>query len=163
LKAGLEAQGFIASKIDPCLYIQKDCIIALYTDDCLIFANDDSTMDDLCKSLSSNFLLKDEGDIKDFLGFRLSKSIDPADGSVTIIITQPGLIDQILTDVGLIRVNEDSSPPHGKFIPATEILHPHPNAAPFSASWNYHSIIRKLNFLAQNTSPDISFAVHACA
>ena len=36
LKASLEARGFIPSKIDPCLYIRNDCIIALYTDDCLI-------------------------------------------------------------------------------------------------------------------------------
>jgi hypothetical protein len=48
LKAGLEARGFVSSKIDPCLYICTDCLIALYTDDCLIFANDDSTVDRLC-------------------------------------------------------------------------------------------------------------------
>jgi hypothetical protein len=29
-------------------------------------------------------------------------------------------------------------------------------------SWNYRSIIGKLNFLAQNTRPDISFTVHQC-
>jgi Na+-transporting NADH:ubiquinone oxidoreductase subunit NqrF len=29
--------------------------------------------------------------------------------------------------------------------------------------WNYHSVIGKLAFLAQNTRPNISFAVHQCA
>ena len=135
----------------------------MYTDDCVIFADDDFTIDDLCKSLLSNFLLKDEGDIEDFLGIHLTKSINPADRSVTFTITQPGLIDQILADIGLIRDSDDSSPPHGKFIPATEVLHPHPNAAPFSASWNYHSVIGKLNFLMQNTHPDISFTIHTHA
>ena len=32
-----------------------------------------------------------------------------------------------------------------------------------TAPWNYRSVIGKLNFLAQNTRPDISFAVHQCA
>jgi hypothetical protein len=36
-------------------------------------------------------------------------------------------------------------------------------AAPFDAPWSYCSIIGKLNFLAQNRQPDITFAVHQCA
>jgi hypothetical protein len=73
-------------------------------------------------------------------------------------MTQPGLIDQILEDVGLVgdRVIQ-------KRTPATQVLQPNPNAAPFDAPWNYRSIIGKLNFLAQNTRPDISMAVHMCA
>jgi len=73
LKAGLEQRGFVPSKIDPCLYIRKDCIIALYTDDCLIFANDDSTIDELCESLSSDFLLKDEGELRTSSAFALAR------------------------------------------------------------------------------------------
>jgi hypothetical protein len=34
---------------------------------------------------------------------------------------------------------------------------------PRDDNWNYRSIIDKSNFLAQNTRPDISFAVHQCA
>ena len=144
--------------------LSKDCIIALYTDDCLIFSDNDKTIDDLCESLSEDFLLKDEGDIEDFLGIRITKSVSTADGSVTFTMTQPGLIDQILEDVGLINKDSDgASPPHGKFTPANGHVHPNPDAMPFSAQWNYRSIIGKLNFLAQNTRPDISYAVHACA
>jgi hypothetical protein len=36
-------------------------------------------------------------------------------------------------------------------------------APPFDVTWSYHSVIGKLNFLAQNTHPDISMAVHVCA
>jgi hypothetical protein len=73
-------------------------------------------------------------------------------------MTQPGLIDQILEDVGLVgnKVTQ-------KRTPAREVLQPHDNAAPFDADWNYWSLIGKLNFLAQNTQPDISMAVHMCA
>jgi hypothetical protein len=43
------------------------------------------------------------------------------------------------------------------------VLCSNPDAAPFNAPWSYPSIIGKLNFLAQNTRPDIAFAVHQCA
>ena len=110
----------------------------------------DKTINLLCESLSSDFLLKDEGDIKDFLGICISKSMNKADNSITYMMTQPGLIEQILQDIGLAPDHDDLSPPKGKFTPANAILHPYPDAAPFSAPWNYRSVIGKLKFLAQN-------------
>ena len=88
--------------------------------------------------------------------------MNKADNSITYMMTQPGLIEQILQDVGLAPDHDDLSPPKGKFTPANAILHPYPDAAPFSVPWNYHFVIGKLIFLAQNTQPDISFAVHTC-
>jgi hypothetical protein len=73
-------------------------------------------------------------------------------------MTQTGLIDQILEDVGLVGDKVIQ-----KKTPAKEVLHPHESAAPFDAPWKYRSVIGKLNFLAQNTRPDISMAVHMCA
>jgi len=35
-------------------------------------------------------------------------------------------------------------------------------AHPWQETWHYHSIIGKLNFIAANTRPDLSFAVHQC-
>jgi len=37
LQDGLISKGFQQSTIDPCLFIQSDCILIVYTDDCLIF------------------------------------------------------------------------------------------------------------------------------
>jgi transposase InsO family protein len=157
LKNGLLGRGFVQSKIDPCLFIRKDCLIVLYTDDCLVFANSDDTITDLCKCLSTEFLLKDEGNIENFLGINITHKLED-DDSVTITMTQKGLIDQILEDVGLVgdKVTQ-------KKTPAKEVLQPNPNAAPFDAEWSYRSVIGKLNFLAQNTRPDISMTVHMCA
>jgi hypothetical protein len=157
LRQGLLGRGFVQSKIDPCLFIRKDCLIVLYTDDCLVFANDNETIADLCKCLSTEFLLKDEGDIENFLGINISNRVE-SDGSVTITMTQTGLIDQILEDVGIVGDKVKT-----KRTPAKEVLQPHPNAAPFDAPWQYRSVIGKLNFLAQNTRPDIAMAVHMCA
>jgi hypothetical protein len=67
---------------------------------------------------------------------------------------QTGLIESIISDVSL---NLDSST---KRNPSKSILYPDTNGTPRQETWNYRSIIGKLNFLSQNTCPDISFSVH---
>jgi hypothetical protein len=129
----------------------------VYTDDCLVFTINDETIADFCKCLSTKFLLKDEGNIKNFLGINITNRVQ-SDGSVTITMTQTGLINQILKDVGLVGDKVTT-----KRTPAKEVLQPHPNAAFFDAPWQYRSLIGKLNFLAQNTGLDIAMAVHMCA
>jgi hypothetical protein len=47
--------------------------------------------------------------------------------------------------------------------PATSILHTNKEGTERQESWNYPSIIGQLNYLPQNSQPDISFAVHHCA
>ena len=100
LQKGLLSCRFIQSNINPCLFIQQDCIFIVYIDDCLMFTCDNSIIDDLCKCLSTKFLLKDEGTIEGFLGIQIMHMTKP-DGLITITMMQPGLIDQILEDVGL--------------------------------------------------------------
>jgi hypothetical protein len=75
----------------------------------------------------------------------------------TISMCQPGLIESIISDVGFS--NNNSS----KFTPSESIRFNDPNGLLWEDTWNYRSIIGKLNFLAQNMQPDISFAVHQCA
>ena len=43
------------------------------------------------------------------------------------------------------------------------VLHPDHGGAPHEDSWNFRSVVGKLNFLAQNTCPDTSMAMHQCA
>jgi hypothetical protein len=104
----------------------------VYTDDCLIFANSGNTIDDLCsKCLSTKFLLKDEGNIKNILRIKIVHKLED-DQSVTITMTQTGLIDQILEDVGLVGNKVIQ-----KKTPAKEVLLPHASAVPFNAPWKY--------------------------
>jgi hypothetical protein len=70
---------------------------------------------------------------------------------------QTGLIESIIQDVGLTASSNT------KTTPADSILHSNPSNTPWQDPWNYRSILGKLNFLAQNTRPDIRFAVHQCA
>jgi hypothetical protein len=46
--------------------------------------------------------------------------------------------------------------------PATAILHADKDGLARQESWNYPSVIGKLNYLAQHSQPDLSFAVHQC-
>lgn len=84
-------------------------------------------------------------------------------------MTQPGLITSILEDVGLLKAPNITaehvrSTPTIKHVPASSILQPATDKSePMQATWNYRSVIGKLNFLAANTRPDIAMAVHQCA
>jgi hypothetical protein len=153
LTTGLLNEGFTQSSIDRCLFLRKDCILLVYVDDCLIFSPTNTTIDDLIKSLSTKFLLQDEGDVSAFLGVQVSKD----SSTKTITLSQPGLIEQVIRDVGLEQHSK------GKDTPADTILHQDPDGAPRQLNWNYRSIIGKLNYIANNTRPDISMAVHQCA
>ena len=114
--------------------------------------------DNLIKDLSKDFLLKDEGSVEDFLGVHIHQK--ESEHGQEIHLHQCGLINDVLSEMELL-----GPPSPTKFIdtPAKEILTPDPDGDPFKAKWSYRSIIGKLNFLAQNTRPDISCAVHQCA
>ena len=153
LTKGLLKEGFRQSAVDPCLFLRSNCILIVYTDDCIIFAKDDMTIDTLIRNLSTSYQLEDQGNVQDYLGIRITK--DPINKSITM--TQPGLIESVLADLNLLS---DSKP---KDTPSVGILYPDRDGIPRQETWNYRSVIGKLNYIAQNTRPDISFAVHQCA
>jgi len=158
---GLFSTGFQQSNVDPCLFIQSNCILVVYTNDCLIFGPLASQVQAVFTSLQYTFLFKDKGEVKDFLGICVSH--DPTNGTITL--TQPGLIDSVLQDLGLLNdnVHDDPHPVKYKFTPSVSILHPNPDGLPQEESWHYCSVVGKLNFVVANTCPDISFAIHQCA
>jgi hypothetical protein len=73
-------------------------------------------------------------------------------------MSQTGLIDAII---------ESAHIPKGRLkntsTPAKSILHADTERLARQESWNYPSVIGQLNYLAQNSRPDISFAFHQCA
>jgi len=78
----------------------------------------------------------------------------------TIHLTQPHLIDQVLKDLWL-----DSDKIKDKTIPAasSRLLSKHEKSDPFDNSFNYRSVIGKINYLERGSRPDISFQTHQCA
>ena len=73
-------------------------------------------------------------------------------------MTQTGLIEQILIDVGIQKESKAHSTPT-----LSEPLLPNEGASPFEAQWSYRSLAGKLSYLAKNTRLDIEYAVHQCA
>ena len=96
-----------------------------------------------------------EGDLSDFLGVNIDQRKDG-----TIHLTQPHLIDQILSD---LRLNDTTVKPRTTPAASSKLLTKHSNSKPFDNSFNYRSVIGKLNYLEQATRSDISYAVHQCA
>jgi len=71
---------------------------SLFTDDCLIFGPSTTQVQSVITLLQQTFLLKDEGKVKDFLGICISW--DPQNGTITLM--QPGLVNSVLHDLGLL-------------------------------------------------------------
>jgi hypothetical protein len=51
LKQGLEDLDFTSSQVDPCIFYKTNCIIIVYVDDCLIFADKKETADNVIAGL----------------------------------------------------------------------------------------------------------------
>jgi hypothetical protein len=96
------------------------------------------------KTLRSDYklTLNDPDPIDDFLGIHFSHQ-----DNGELHMSQTGLIDAVAESA----------------TPATAILHADAEGLARQESWNYPSIIGQLNYLAQNSRPDISFTVHQCA
>jgi hypothetical protein len=95
-----------------------------------------------------------EGDIQDFLGININSKKDG-----TVQLTQPHLIDNILQDLNLDKPNTVT-----KTTPASssKILLRHSDSMPFDKSFEYRSVIGKLNYLEKVTISYISYITHQC-
>jgi hypothetical protein len=70
-------------------------------------------------------------------------------------LSQKGLIDAFTESAHITKGRLKNTP-----TPATSILHADKEGLEKQESWNYPSLIGKLNYLAQKYRPDISFAAH---
>ncbi len=79
----------------------------MYFDDCLLFPHSEVTINNLIKSLSKTFLLQDEGDVAAFLGIQLCKDVN----SKAIFLSQSGLIEVLIKDIGYDQLNKGRDTP----------------------------------------------------
>jgi hypothetical protein len=96
--------------------------------------------------------LEDQGSVNDCLDICIAKDKDKK----TISMVQSSLIDNILNNLNVASTSKT------KDTPVLGIYSPDKNGQNRQESWNYHYLIGKLNFLAQPTHPDITYAVHQC-
>jgi len=128
-------------------------ILLLFVDDVILGGATQQVVDDIVELLKDNVDVDDQGDLCDYLGVH----IDTIDGGFHL--TQPHLIQSILQD---LRLTSDS-----KSLPtpalSSKILHADIDGIAHDDSFNYRSVIGKLNYLEKSTRPEIAYAVHQCA
>ena len=159
LKRGLEQHGFVASTMDPCLFMKKNMMVVVYVDDTIIAGPDPDAIEALIKDLGvpdseerETFALRDEGEVGDFLGIRIEKG-----SNASFKLSQTGLINKVLKASGMEDSNSSPTPAS----PTPLFIDKYGDS--FEESWEYPEIVGMLMFLATNSRPDIAYAVNQCA
>jgi hypothetical protein len=140
--------------IDDCAFYRDNVIFIVYIDDGIFLGSLDQQLRDIINELRNLKLsIEDQGHPADYVAVSIKKLKNGV-----IELTQPALIDSIISDVALSNSKV-------KAVPAkvSEILHAHLDKPPVLLNFGYHSVIGKLNYLAQTTRPDIVYATHQLA
>ena len=96
-----------------------------------------------------------KGDLQDFLGVKIERK---SDGSIHL--TQPHLIYQILKYVKFKDERVNTKP---TLASSLVLLLQHNNPEAHESSFNYFSVIGKLNYMERATRGNIYYITHQCA
>jgi len=147
--------GFRQSKVDECVFYKDRMIYVLYTDDSILAGPDEEEIEKTIELMRTELDLTIEGDLSDFLGVKIDRKTNGE-----IHLTQPHLIDQVLKD---LRLKEGEAKTKDIPMKSSKILQRHKTSPKFDNSFNYRSVIGKLNYLEKGSRGDIAYAVHQCA
>jgi hypothetical protein len=152
----LVKHGLRQSDCDPCLFIGKDIVVIVYVDDLLLYARDDSTIDNLIAKLKKDKIwIRKEASTEGFLGVDISAR--RPDGSFDL--AQTGLITRVIDALGLhsALTGSKDTPADASPLPRDK------DGTPADPVVNYASVVGMLLYLSGHTRPDIAFAVSQCA
>ena len=155
LKNKLESCGFSAIEdIDPCLFISDKVICLTYVDDLLFFSLQAQYIDEAIAQLSSEDLtLEVEDSVAGFLGVHIE--CNKMDGSIKL--TQLGLAQCIVEALDVSQLPRKDTPA------STTPLVQDKDRDPLNGVYNYASVIGMLQYLQNQTQPDITYAISQCA
>jgi hypothetical protein len=155
LSMELRGLGFVPSPHDPCMFLHPKMIVLVYCDDCLMFARDQSNVDDMIVKMRDAFPggLTVEDSVFAFLGVEVFT--DNATGKTKL--GQSGLIKKILATTNMTGCNAKRTPASSTTLGSDRL------GEGCVAEWNYASVVGMLMYLSSNSRPDIQFAVHQCA
>jgi Reverse transcriptase (RNA-dependent DNA polymerase) len=109
--------GFVQSTVDMCVYYRKSVVLMLYVDDGIFIGPKSQDIDKAYKLLANPYIdeqgtthkaykMTDEGDLADYLGVRIDRLPNGL-----IKLSQPHLIQQILTDLGMNQTTKPQPTP----------------------------------------------------
>ena len=131
-------------------------IYVLYTDDSILAGTSEQKIQATIKQMQEVGLqLTIDGDLEDFLGVNIDRTSRGA-----IHLTQPHLIDSILQD---LRLNKGESKCKETPLKSSTILNKSKDSPEFDRSFNYRSVIRKMNHLEKGFRSELAYAIHQCA
>ena len=127
----------------------------LYTDNYILEGTDIKETEKAIEYIkAAKLVITIKCDIQDFLGVNIDQKIYG-----TIHLTQPHLVDQTLDD---LKMGEDVTQK-----PTTDtsskVFSRHSNSRDFDNSFNYQSVIGKLNYMDKVSRSDIVYITHQCA
>ncbi len=147
--------GFEQSQIDEGVYFRRGVIYLLYTDDSLLASKNETKLNQAMKDIQDSGLkITIEGDLEEFLGVHIRRT---KDGKFEM--TQPNLANQICKDLGFKDNTKEKNVPAA----SSKILKRHQTSKRFDNSFNYRSVVGKINYYEKCTRPDISYQAHQCA
>ena len=158
LRRGLLDRGFKVSERDPCLFLSPDVMVALYVDDVIFISRSRLHIDKVIKTFVDDgdvyeWEMTIEGDLKDFLGINLERVDEDGKGNSSWRLTQRGLINNVLEATGMTNCSSKPTPAAGP-------LGKDEHGPEREEYWHYGSVIGMLMYLANNSRPDLAFAVH---
>ena len=153
LSLQLKRLGFVASKADTSLFIYSKAntvmFVLIYVDDIIVASSSQNATNALLHDLSSEFALKDLGDLHFFLGIEVKKVQDG------IMLSQEKYATELLTRMGMKDCKPSPTP-----LSSSEQLSAHEGERlKEKESTKYRSTVGALQYLTL-TRPDISFAVN---
>uniref|UniRef100_A0A2N9FI51 Reverse transcriptase Ty1/copia-type domain-containing protein n=1 Tax=Fagus sylvatica TaxID=28930 RepID=A0A2N9FI51_FAGSY len=151
LSTRLIALGFHGSRSDSSLFIYKDSSITMYVliyvDDIIITCSQSSAIDDLLKSLTADFAVKDLGNLNFFLGVEVIPNPQGA------MLSQQRYILDLLTRTKMV----DAKPVITPMASSTNLSAF--DGEPFPDHTLFRSTVGALQYLSL-TRPDIAFCVN---
>ena len=153
---GLKRLGFKQTASEPCLFAGSSLftgiIIGVYVDDCIVMYRDENKLKELITCLQEKFPIKDEGELKNFVGIQISRNEN------TVKLHQSLYLLSVLKKFKY----EDSHPvstPRVASPSSTKNINPSNTLTKFGMK----AIVGALLYLSIHTRPDIAYAVSRLA
>lgn len=142
--------GFRRGKAEPCLYVKGDAdsitYILIYVDDIIVASKTDDEIDNVVRTLKSNFEITELGDLKLYLGIEVSLK------NGLFYLSQENYIEKILNAFNLEDAKISSIPMDPGYLKE--------NSHNLLENNNlYRKAIGSLLYVSNNTRPDIAVAV----
>jgi len=150
--------GYKQSELDPCVYMngtnKEASFLGIYTDDIIHLPRTKKEKDSFKKKLMKEFKITDKGDLKWFIGLRITRNRPKRQ----IYIDQESAITNLLRETDMLESNPKKTPMEEKIS-----LVKKPINQKKADGHRYRSIIGSLIYFMTGSRPDICFAVSKLA